>query len=138
MITTFLTLEEFIKIPVPKTNVFSCLIKHNNGFISAMKSGYNEVETTYSFWDSTGTESLTSFNYKREQMFDEVKLSILTSIFDTAISGICCCCECHKPLFYRGSLIKINNWHQVWAGFYCDNCYDGSVMNTNDYKGVII
>ena len=125
-----LTLEEFIKTPVPRTNTFSALIKHDKGLICGMKIGYDIPNTYYHFWNDTGTESLIEFSYPKEQMFDEAKLVELTSIFDTAISGICCCCECHKPLFYRGSLIKINNWHQVWAGFYCDNCYDGSVMDT--------
>ena len=125
-----LTLEEFVTTPVPKGNTFDCYIKHKDGLISAMKSGYESPLTVYNFWDESGLISIAEFSYSRETMFKPAVLADLLNRFNNAVSDKVCCSCCQKPLFYKDTYIKINNWRQVWAGFYCEDCDDGSVMDT--------
>lgn len=126
-----MTLEEFIMTPVPRGNTFSAYITHKGGYICALKTGHDLPITEYNFWDERGIESLCeAIKYPRETMFSEDILNFLYERFDNCIKGIVCCSTCGKRLFYRAPFTKINNYHQVWAGFYCEDCYDGDVMDT--------
>lgn len=124
-------LKAFALAVVPSSNVLMSNVSYKGVTFSCMKVGYNKPDTKYYFWDSTGTISLHSFSYPRETEFSEELVKELYSIFESSINNIVCCCVCHKHLFNKVTYEKINNWHQVWAGFYCDEHYDGSVMDTS-------
>lgn len=127
-----MTLEEFVNTPVPLGNTFSAYITHKGGYISALKTGHNQPVTEYNFWNLTGIIALCkAINYPRETMFSQDILDFLYQRFDNAVKDLVCCTKCGKPLFYDLPFRKLNTYHQVWAGFYCEDCWDGEVMDTS-------